>query len=813
MGGIVGQYGDPNSFGQGKYAPPGGNSGWQPGAYQGGTNTGTQGQLGYGTYGTQAASDMQSQLSQQGAVGQQMGAPQADYGMANLAMGNQGATFGQQQANAAHLQAIANGTAGPSAAQNQIKAGVGAEQSAGQSAAASAQGGGAAFSAARRTAAQQAGAEGQQGANALAMQGAQDQQSAQIQLSQQLQQMQSGQVGAAQQGMAMGLGQGNLNAQNQQQQNQYQLGMEQTGLGYQQAQSGYQQNLDSMLQNQQQAQQQNNAQVQNAVVGGVTSAVGGGAAAAAKSDARNKRSITDLSAEADSERMDWERGMSGLATTRPHNPSVYRTPGEGGAKYEVRDGILMKSFDEGGHWEQLRTLPRDATIDPRTGKPVEGFSFHEDSDKGADDIMSRLSRRGYGQGIQESFGDERQPPRYAPLSIEDARWSGGDVGLPYQGGPAHGASASRDAAVDLQAPMPGAQGPKVYARQAASARLQDEGQAMMNRKVKDMSDLRDPYEGPNESTGLVTSDQHSKREIHDLSMENQALRSVLPEWLHSSVDEMSDRRPTFASTGGGGGPSRHPLAYSTESVDRAMNETAQEEPPPGYGPEGEEIGAPRASAPSWLRDAAGERAPVGIHKTTPPRPTRYSPQSVQRALEGTSHEAPPPGYERESESAAEPVVFGGDSISAAVPPPPAPPPRAEPPRIWPEWLQQASEQATGWKPGMPAPATDPSKRPMWWEKSDERAKGSVKRNPELMDFVDKLHPYSYEYKEPEVDGYGKRLGVMAQDIERSKLGQSMVQDTPHGKMVDTKQASLASLAVISDLNKRLEALEGRRAKP
>jgi hypothetical protein len=71
--------------------------------------------------------------------------------------------------------------------------------------------------------------------------------------------------------------------------------------------------------------------------------------------------------------------------------------------------------------------------------------------------------------------------------------------------------------------------------------------------------------------------------------------------------------------------------------------------------------------------------------------------------------------------------------------------------------------------------------------------------------------YSYEYKEPERFGQGRFYGPMAQDLEKTPAGASVVKKAPDGtKMVDTSRLSLVNTAAISDLQKQLAALGGGR---
>lgn len=93
-------------------------------------------------------------------------------------------------------------------------------------------------------------------------------------------------------------------------------------------------------------------------------------------------------------------------------------------------------------------------------------------------------------------------------------------------------------------------------------------------------------------------------------------------------------------------------------------------------------------------------------------------------------------------------------------------------------------------------------------KSDERKKFGLSdaANP-ISHMLENLRPVSYEYKVPQRDGAGRQYGVIAQDLERSPMGDSMVMDTPQGKMVDTRKAAMGSLAALSEHHDRLTALE------
>jgi hypothetical protein len=54
---------------------------------------------------------------------------------------------------------------------------------------------------------------------------------------------------------------------------------------------------------------------------------------------------------------------------------------------------------------------------------------------------------------------------------------------------------------------------------------------------------------------------------------------------------------------------------------------------------------------------------------------------------------------------------------------------------------------------------------------------------------------------------GKVTSVMAQDLEKSKLGKQMVVDGPEGKMVNYGQGMAPLFAAIAELNQRTKKLE------
>lgn len=74
-------------------------------------------------------------------------------------------------------------------------------------------------------------------------------------------------------------------------------------------------------------------------------------------------------------------------------------------------------------------------------------------------------------------------------------------------------------------------------------------------------------------------------------------------------------------------------------------------------------------------------------------------------------------------------------------------------------------------------------------------------------------PYAFNYKPS--NGYGedpsqRHVGIMAQDLEKTPAGSTIVKDTPKGKMIDGKQAVGFNLAAAADLQKQIDALKAER---
>jgi hypothetical protein len=99
--------------------------------------------------------------------------------------------------------------------------------------------------------------------------------------------------------------------------------------------------------------------------------------------------------------------------------------------------------------------------------------------------------------------------------------------------------------------------------------------------------------------------------------------------------------------------------------------------------------------------------------------------------------------------------------------------------------------------------------------SDEDLKTDIDYDPnDVQRFMDRIKPAAYDYKEEVQDSpmasKNRELGVMAQDLEKSKLGKEAVKDTEMGKVVDYDNLEPKMLASIAALNKRLKELEGKK---
>lgn len=92
-------------------------------------------------------------------------------------------------------------------------------------------------------------------------------------------------------------------------------------------------------------------------------------------------------------------------------------------------------------------------------------------------------------------------------------------------------------------------------------------------------------------------------------------------------------------------------------------------------------------------------------------------------------------------------------------------------------------------------------------KSDIRAKTAIQDGaPQADRLIENLAPYQYQYRDPQRDGGGARLGVMAQDLQRADP--RLVQRGRDGQLsIDGPRALSANLAVSARLAQRLNAVE------
>lgn len=96
-------------------------------------------------------------------------------------------------------------------------------------------------------------------------------------------------------------------------------------------------------------------------------------------------------------------------------------------------------------------------------------------------------------------------------------------------------------------------------------------------------------------------------------------------------------------------------------------------------------------------------------------------------------------------------------------------------------------------------------------KSDRRAKTEIKGSKkDIEQFLSKLKPYKYKYKQGEYGEGKQHYGIMAQDLEKSDVGKSFVINTPHGKMVHSGLGFGAVLAAQKMLHDKVKKLEAKR---
>jgi hypothetical protein len=93
--------------------------------------------------------------------------------------------------------------------------------------------------------------------------------------------------------------------------------------------------------------------------------------------------------------------------------------------------------------------------------------------------------------------------------------------------------------------------------------------------------------------------------------------------------------------------------------------------------------------------------------------------------------------------------------------------------------------------------------------SDKNAKTDIKKSDNIADLLGNLTAYDYNYKDPSADGSGERTSVMAQDLEKSKLGSQMVVEKDGKKVVDYSKSLPALLAAVAEQHKEIASLKSQ----
>lgn len=92
--------------------------------------------------------------------------------------------------------------------------------------------------------------------------------------------------------------------------------------------------------------------------------------------------------------------------------------------------------------------------------------------------------------------------------------------------------------------------------------------------------------------------------------------------------------------------------------------------------------------------------------------------------------------------------------------------------------------------------------------SDRKLKKNVKKGDKDVEaLMSALKPSKYQYKDGDKHGHGERLGIMAQDAEKSGLGRALVMNHKDGKHIDVTKALGAALAAVANLHGRVRKLE------
>ena len=98
--------------------------------------------------------------------------------------------------------------------------------------------------------------------------------------------------------------------------------------------------------------------------------------------------------------------------------------------------------------------------------------------------------------------------------------------------------------------------------------------------------------------------------------------------------------------------------------------------------------------------------------------------------------------------------------------------------------------------------------------SDKNMKTEIKaESPDKMGaFLDALKGYEYKYKNPEMEGAapGQRYGILAQNLDATEVGKTIVNKDKGYLTIDVPQGLGVALAGLGEIHKRLKKLEGAK---
>lgn len=96
--------------------------------------------------------------------------------------------------------------------------------------------------------------------------------------------------------------------------------------------------------------------------------------------------------------------------------------------------------------------------------------------------------------------------------------------------------------------------------------------------------------------------------------------------------------------------------------------------------------------------------------------------------------------------------------------------------------------------------------------SDKDSKENVKpAEKKVKSFLDTISSKEYNYKPETGEDQGKKVGIIAQDLEKSEMGKNLIVDKNGQKHVDIQSGFGAMLAAQAELNKRLSKLEKKKS--